>query len=343
MNPPRHARSLVLIACLVMVLAYACAHAFRQNTSPSSVNQDITLPQMANKQVTQASFIGLDPYPGVGGGGGEIGILPIIEDPAAQLTITSFIAGPGPYYGGQSFQAWVSVRNSGTIALYNLNVYLTFGGYPYLSIPSMTAPIPLNPGSILTSLITVMVAADATTQDPVMMTAHATGSNGMAFASAPPVSINIAIIAAAPPNQPPIASFTMNMTSALVDEVVSFTSTSSDPDGSIVSWSWDFGDGISGSGSSYTHAYAAAGNYTATLVVEDDGGAEVIASLNITINDLPGNGDLNELSIEPGLINQQNTLIASNTIIFFALASAGFVLVRRNRRLASRRDPDSLT
>ncbi|TFW18234.1 PKD domain-containing protein [Massilia arenosa] len=48
---------------------------------------------------------------------------------------------------------------------------------------------------------------------------------------------------------------------------------SSDPDGSIASYSWSFGDGSSGSGATASHAYAAAGQYTATLVVTDNQGA----------------------------------------------------------------------
>lgn len=58
-------------------------------------------------------------------------------------------------------------------------------------------------------------------------------------------------------------------------EMLSFDgSASSDPDGSILAWAWDFGDGNVGSGSTPTHAYAVAGNYTVTLVVTDDSGAD---------------------------------------------------------------------
>ncbi len=352
---PRHTRFLVLIPCVVLVLTCACEHALRQDTSPSSVSENEALLRMTGDQAAQASAsIGLnpyDPYPGGGTGDGEIGLPIIIEDPAAQLSIVGFFGGFGPYVGGQSFQVNVLVRNSGTITLFNINVYLTFGGYPYLSAPSMTGSVPLepgldtfsfDPGSILTATITVFLANDATTQDPVKITAFATGSNGMAFASAPPVSINIAVIAAAPQNQPPVASFTENATSVLVGETILFTSMSTDADGSIESWSWDFGDRISGNGSSCSHAYLVAGNYTVTLAVEDDGGAQVIMGQNITIINPLFNGNPNELSEEISVFDRQRTLITSNTVIFLCVLCAGFVLVSRQRRMSSRRIPDSL-
>jgi len=46
-------------------------------------------------------------------------------------------------------------------------------------------------------------------------------------------------------------------------------SASADPNGDLLSYSWNFGDNSTGSGASPTHAYASAGNYTVTLVVND--------------------------------------------------------------------------
>ena len=72
------------------------------------------------------------------------------------------------------------------------------------------------------------------------------------------------------PNFPPVASFTK-----VVDDLdVSVTSTSTDPDGTIVGSSWNWGDGSpADSGPTASHSYAAAGNYTVTLTVTDDDGA----------------------------------------------------------------------
>ncbi|MFC2141004.1 PKD domain-containing protein, partial [Acidobacteriota bacterium] len=49
-----------------------------------------------------------------------------------------------------------------------------------------------------------------------------------------------------------------------------FTDTSTDPDGTIVSWLWDFGDGNTSTQQNPSHTYAADGTYTVTLTVTDD-------------------------------------------------------------------------
>lgn len=50
-------------------------------------------------------------------------------------------------------------------------------------------------------------------------------------------------------------------------------SSSTDPDGSIASFTWDFGDGSTGSGDRPTHTYAAPGTYSVTVTVADNDGA----------------------------------------------------------------------
>jgi PKD repeat protein len=74
-------------------------------------------------------------------------------------------------------------------------------------------------------------------------------------------------------NQPPVAKAN-GPYSGTVGETVTFDGTgSSDPDGSIASYSWNFGDGNSGTGPSPTHTYTSAGMFNVTLMVMDDIGA----------------------------------------------------------------------
>jgi PKD repeat protein len=81
-------------------------------------------------------------------------------------------------------------------------------------------------------------------------------------------------------NDPPHAAFTSSVTnlSAAFD-----ASTSTDADGTVVSYAWAFGDGAVGTGVSPTHAYAAAGTYPITLTVTDDDGATGTASGSVTV------------------------------------------------------------
>jgi KaiC/GvpD/RAD55 family RecA-like ATPase/PKD repeat protein len=75
--------------------------------------------------------------------------------------------------------------------------------------------------------------------------------------------------------QAPTASFTHSPSTPLPGETVLFNaSDSSDPDGTIVSYSWDFGDGniTAVFNPTLNHIYQSSGSYQATLTVFDDNG-----------------------------------------------------------------------
>lgn len=74
-------------------------------------------------------------------------------------------------------------------------------------------------------------------------------------------------------NDRPNANFTFSPTDPKVGDTVLFdASSSTDPDGTIESWSWDFGDNSSGSGEKAIHTYTSSGAYLARLTVTDNQG-----------------------------------------------------------------------
>ena len=83
-------------------------------------------------------------------------------------------------------------------------------------------------------------------------------------------------------NVAPVASFTATPDGLSVDVDAGL---SSDVDGSVTGWAWNFGDGnTSDVGPVTDHTYAAAGTYTVTLTVTDDGGATSnVASQEVTV------------------------------------------------------------
>lgn len=88
-------------------------------------------------------------------------------------------------------------------------------------------------------------------------------------------------------NRAPAAAASADVTSGKTPLTVRFDgSASTDPDGDALSYNWNFGDGTTGTGAKVSHTYAAAGTFSATLVVADGrGGSD--ASLPIAIR--PGN------------------------------------------------------
>jgi hypothetical protein len=90
----------------------------------------------------------------------------------------------------------------------------------------------------------------------------------------------------APVGLPPVAVAAAQPTSVSTDQPVSFDgSSSSDPDGTIVSYRWDFGDGTSATGAAVSHAYHAAGSFVARLTVTDNDGMTGTATVTVAASD----------------------------------------------------------
>jgi len=87
-------------------------------------------------------------------------------------------------------------------------------------------------------------------------------------------------------NQSPTASFTANPTSGVAPLEISFdASSSSDSDGSIISYQWDFKDGATGSGQTINHTFSSTGSYNVRLTITDNEGATDSTTKTITVTE----------------------------------------------------------
>ncbi|HEY6940416.1 PKD domain-containing protein, partial [Dokdonella sp.] len=86
-------------------------------------------------------------------------------------------------------------------------------------------------------------------------------------------------------NVPPVAGFSFT-TNGLV---ANFIDGSSDSDGTIASRAWTFGDGGTSTATNPSHTYAAAGTYSVSLKVTDNGGATNTKTSSVTVTAGGGN------------------------------------------------------
>ncbi len=88
-----------------------------------------------------------------------------------------------------------------------------------------------------------------------------------------------------PPNQPPQARFTTTRSLVAPWEIVAFDAESStDPDGTIVSYMWDFGDGFTANGILVRHAYVHSGRFSVVLTVVDNSQTSTTATSEMTVD-----------------------------------------------------------
>jgi large repetitive protein len=71
--------------------------------------------------------------------------------------------------------------------------------------------------------------------------------------------------------------------------LVAFSANGSDPEGQALTYSWDFGDGSTSLRQNPDHRYMEPGTYTAKVTVKDSKGATGTATVEIVVNNPPGN------------------------------------------------------
>jgi PKD repeat protein len=118
------------------------------------------------------------------------------------------------------------------------------------------------------------------------VTLTVTDSRGVTSAVSEPVTV-VAPAAPAvtpPPDEAPTAAIALQTSRPVTGRsVVLSGGGSSDPDGSIRSYTWHFGDGASASGATASHTYARAGTYTVSLTVTDSSGQSATAVRSVTV------------------------------------------------------------
>ncbi len=116
-------------------------------------------------------------------------------------------------------------------------------------------------------------------------------------------------------NQPPVAQASANPASAAINQSISFSAAgSSDPNGSITSYSWNFGDGGTANGISASHSYANTGSFNVILTVTDNCGATATKAMSVSIT----NSNQAPFNVNAGLDRTINW--PSNSVSLSALA-----------------------
>ena len=87
-------------------------------------------------------------------------------------------------------------------------------------------------------------------------------------------------------NRSPEADFTFAPNTPSIQDQVNMTDTSSDLDGTIVSWFWNFGDKTNSTVQNPSHTYTEKGEWQVALTVTDNDGAKSLTTKTITVRNL---------------------------------------------------------
>jgi hypothetical protein len=108
-------------------------------------------------------------------------------------------------------------------------------------------------------------------------------------------------------DQPLVITATASTLTPPVGQPVTFSATSSDPDGDPATIAWDFGDANQASGSAVTHTYGTPGAVTVTVTASEANGTTAVQTLGLTVapvaagDGVPGDGPANPTCRVPKL------------------------------------------
>mgnify|MGYP003328258710 FL=1 len=100
------------------------------------------------------------------------------------------------------------------------------------------------------------------------------------------------------PNNPPSAGFSWSED----DLTVTFSNSSTDADGDVLTYSWDFGDGSFSSEDNPVHVYGSSGDYTVSLTASDSQSSDTATDV-VTVEDVtpPGGNPWEDLVMPTNL------------------------------------------
>ena len=216
-----------------------------------------------------ASYIAATGTPGVtvvnpAPGGGTTAAQTFTINGATTQTAPAIANGPAP---------------NGTLgSAYNFSYTATGNPAPAFSVTAGSLP----PGLAITS--SGIISGTPTTAGTFSGTVTASSSVN------PAATQNFSIIIAASSGTTPpqfTSPATATLSTASVNQTISFSAAASDPNGGTVTLTWSFGDGATASGSNVSHAYSVAGSYTVTATASSNSGT-ASSSIAIAVVDSVG-------------------------------------------------------
>ncbi len=196
--------------------------------------------------------------------------------------------GAGTYYGpDDTFATFSNFGNVVDVGAPGVSIYSTWinNGYTTISGTSMASPHVAGAAALYLSAFPNAVWTEV--RDAMISTGEKIGQGHIDPSwkhPEPVVRVDNLSTLWNLVNNPPTANAGLDQGGFVGDAIQFDGSSSSDSDGTIVSYAWDFGDGTTQNGVSVSHIYSTAGTYTAVLTVEDNGGQTASDSATITID-----------------------------------------------------------